>query len=153
MSDGLTLDNLKGMNPQQGFLLYTSAEVERRGSRLSGPISVDQVLMNLGYRLDPATDRPGEMTIADREIAGVRESVRYHPLAPRDPRETRDLGMRTRINFLGGGPSDAAYDVARVLLDRGYDVAVPPLNRNFDRLHRFSGGSHLSEVVMLGPDS
>ena len=148
----LSLDDLKAIEHPQGFLLYTTAKVEDKTFTFEGPISVDQVLMNLGYCLDPATDRPGVMTFADREVEGRREVVRYHPLAEGDPQETRQLEMKTRVNFLGWGPSDAIYDVAKAFLDKGHSVAVPPLQRNFDRLHRFKPGEnrhYLSEVILL----
>lgn len=150
--NGLTLADLRGMDHPQGFLLYTTAKVEDKSFSFKDPISVDQVLMNLGYRLDPATDRPGVMTIADREVEGRKEAVRYHPLVNGDLRETRELEMQTRIGFIGRGPSDAVYEVAKAFLDKGYGVAVPPLNRNFDRLHRFrpaGNGDYTSETIKL----
>ncbi len=149
-SGSLELDDLKGMSHPQGFLLYTSAKVEKPGMYLSGPISVDQVLMNSGYLLIPELDRPGVRSWMERTVDNRKESIIYHPLAPKDPQETRRLDMQTRINFVGGGQSDAVYDVAREMLEAGHRILVPPLNRLMDRLYHFKpGDKYLSEVVEL----
>ena len=155
-TDLLSLDDLKRINPLQGFLLYTNAGesgVVRNGVRyLEGPPGVDQVLIDVGYAFIPELARPDiEMFWMEKEIEGRKERIRYHPLAEGDPQKVRDLELRTRVNFVGSGPSDAVYEVARALVERGYSVVVPPLNRFMDRLFQLTSeeGEHKSKMVPL----
>ena len=75
------------------------------------------------------------MTYADRTVAGKKESVKYHPVGDSDPQETGQMEMQTRVDFFGGGPSDAVYDIVKALLDNRHEVAIPPVNRLMNRLH------------------
>ena len=152
--NSLSLDDLKGMNPLQGFLLYTNAEesgVVRDGVRyLEGQPGIDQVLIDSGYLFNPEIARPDiGMFWMEREIGERTERLTYHPLAGGDPQKVRDLEMRTRVNFGGRGPSDAVYEVARALLEKRYIVVVPPLNQFMDRLFRFTAeeGRYKSEMI------